>query len=68
DAIADLSARGMAVGILSDSMAARYGDRLAARTIADVETPALLALVWRAGHRPAVRELLAHARRAFAIR
>ncbi|WP_433444743.1 LysR family transcriptional regulator [Nonomuraea sp. CA-141351] len=68
DAIADLAARGMAVGILSDSMAARNGDRLVARTIADVETPALLALVWRAGHRPAVRELLAHARRAFAIR
>ncbi|MEQ4723004.1 LysR substrate-binding domain-containing protein [Nonomuraea sp. B19D2] len=68
DAIADLAARGVAVGILSDSMAARYRDRLTARTIADVEIPALLALVWRAGQRPAVRELLVHARRAFSAR
>ncbi|MEV4108437.1 LysR substrate-binding domain-containing protein [Nonomuraea sp. NPDC049695] len=68
DAIADLAARGVAVGILSASMADRHADRLTARTIADVETPALVALVWRAGHRPAVRELLAHARRAFALR
>jgi DNA-binding transcriptional LysR family regulator len=68
DAIADLAARGVAVGILSISMAERHADRLTARTIADVESPALVALVWRAGHRPAVRELLAHARRAFALR
>ncbi|GAA3262821.1 LysR family transcriptional regulator [Nonomuraea helvata] len=67
DAIADLAARGVAVGILSASMADRHADRLTARTIADVEAPALVALVWRAGHRPAVRELLAHARRAFAL-
>ncbi|MEV0235891.1 LysR substrate-binding domain-containing protein [Nonomuraea sp. NPDC050786] len=68
DAIADLAARGVAVGILSASMTDRHADRLTARTIADVESPALVALVWRAGHRPAVRELLAHARRAFALR
>jgi DNA-binding transcriptional LysR family regulator len=65
DAIADLAARGLGVGVLSESMAARYGDRLTARTIEDVEIPALLALVWRGTHAPAVRELLAHCRRAF---
>ncbi|WP_326559741.1 LysR family transcriptional regulator [Micromonospora sp. NBC_01796] len=65
DAIADLAARGLAVGILSNSMATRYTDRLVARTIDDLETPALLALVWKNAHSPAVRELLVHARRAF---
>lgn len=65
DAIADLAARGLGVGILSESMAARYRDRLTARTVDDVETPALLALIWKDTHNPAVRELLAHGRRAF---
>ncbi|MEV6984480.1 LysR substrate-binding domain-containing protein [Sphaerisporangium sp. NPDC051017] len=66
DAIADLAARGLAVAILSDSMAARYSDRLTARTIDDVETPVLLALTWKSTHSPAVRELLVHSRQAFA--
>ncbi|WP_333769118.1 LysR family transcriptional regulator [Streptomyces sp. IBSBF 2435] len=65
DAIADLAARGLGVGVLSESMAARYTDRLAARVIADIDIPALLALVWRGAHAPAVRELVAHCRRAF---
>jgi DNA-binding transcriptional LysR family regulator len=65
DAIADLAARGLGVGVLSESMAARCTDRLTARPIADVDIPALLALVWRGTHAPAVRELLAHCRRAF---
>jgi DNA-binding transcriptional LysR family regulator len=65
DAIADLGARGLAVGILSESMAARYRDRLTALTIDDIETPALLALIWKSAHSPAVRELLVHSRRAF---
>ncbi|MEV0387739.1 LysR substrate-binding domain-containing protein [Nonomuraea sp. NPDC050643] len=65
DAIADLAGRGMAVAVLSDSMAAHYGDRLTALPIRDVDTPALLALVWRTAHGPAVRELLRYARRAF---
>ncbi|MFD1938979.1 MULTISPECIES: LysR family transcriptional regulator [Nonomuraea] len=65
DAIADLAARGLGVAILSDSMAARYRDRLTAFTIDDVEAPALLALVWKGGHSPAVRELLVHGRQAF---
>ncbi len=66
DAIADLAARGLGVAVLSESMAAHYRDRLTALPIADVTTPALLCLVWRRGTAPALRELLAHARRAFA--
>ena len=65
DAIADLAARDLAVAVLSESMAARHGDRLTARLIEDVETPALLALIWKGGQGPAVRELLAYSRRAF---
>ncbi|WP_067128304.1 LysR family transcriptional regulator [Microtetraspora malaysiensis] len=65
DAIADLAARGLAVAVLSRSMAERYRDRLVTRTIDDLETPALLALVWRGSHSPALRELLVHSRRAF---
>ncbi|MFJ3648587.1 LysR family transcriptional regulator [Streptomyces murinus] len=66
DAIADLAARDLAVAVLSESMAVRYGDRLTARLIEGVETPALLALIWKGGQGPAVRELLAYSRRAFA--
>jgi len=65
DAIADLAARGLGVAVLSESMAASYRDRLTARVIDDVETPALLALIWKGDHNPAVRELLVHSRRAF---
>jgi DNA-binding transcriptional LysR family regulator len=65
DAIADLASRGLGVAILSESMAAHYQDRLTARTIEDVETPALLALVWKRTTDPAVREVLVHSRRAF---
>jgi DNA-binding transcriptional LysR family regulator len=65
DAIADLAARGLGVGILSESMAARHRDRLTALPIHDVEAPVLLALVWRSTRSPAVRELLACSRRAF---
>ncbi|WP_030911085.1 LysR family transcriptional regulator [Streptomyces sp. NRRL F-5126] len=66
DAIADLAARGLGVAVLSESMAARYSDRLTAHTIEDVTTPALLALIWKHTHSPAARALLAHSRRAFA--
>ncbi|MGW7545189.1 LysR family transcriptional regulator [Streptomyces sp. NPDC054770] len=65
DAIADLAARGLGIAVLSDSMAAGHRDRLVARTIDDVEAPALLALVWRSAPHPSVRELLVHSRRAF---
>ncbi|MGQ4514654.1 LysR substrate-binding domain-containing protein [Streptomyces sp. DW26H14] len=65
DAIADLAARGLGVAILSDSMAARYTDRLTAHTIDDIEAPALLSLIWKPSPGPAVRELVAFSRRAF---
>ncbi|MFI6938537.1 LysR family transcriptional regulator [Streptomyces sp. NPDC050418] len=65
DAVAALAARGLGIGILSNSMAAAYGDLLTARTIEDADTPALLALIWKGAHNPPVRELLVHCRRAF---
>ncbi|NEA64220.1 LysR family transcriptional regulator [Streptomyces sp. SID12488] len=65
DAIAYLAARGLGVAVLSESMAANHHDRLTARTIDDVETPALLALVWKSRPSPALRELLVHSRQAF---
>lgn len=65
DAIADLAARGLAVAVLSESMAATYRDRLVPLALEGVETPALLALIWKNTGRPAVRELLVHSRRAF---
>ncbi|MFD6299795.1 LysR family transcriptional regulator [Streptomyces sp. NPDC060235] len=65
DAIVDLAARGLGVAVLSDSMAAGHRDRLTARTIDDVEAPALLALVWRGSDNASVREFLVHGRRAF---
>ncbi|MBD0707976.1 MULTISPECIES: LysR family transcriptional regulator [unclassified Streptomyces] len=66
DAIADLSARGLGVAILSESMATSYTDRLTARPITDAETPAVLALVWKNTLSPAVREMLDYSGRAFA--
>lgn len=65
DAMADLAARGLGVAVLSASMAESYRDRLVARTIEDVEIPALLSLVWRDARGPAAKELLLHCRRAF---
>jgi len=66
DAIADLAARGLGIGILSESMADRYRDRLVTKVIGDVDTPALLALVWRPAPGPAVGAFLTYARRTFA--
>ena len=66
DAIADLAARGLGVAVLSRSMAGHYRDRLIAIPLDDVDTPALLALVWRAAPGPALRGLLACGRQAFA--
>ncbi|WP_405777177.1 LysR family transcriptional regulator [Streptomyces sp. NBC_00859] len=65
DAMADLAARGLGVAVLSESMAARYRDRLVPLPLVDVEAPALLVLAWKKTPSPAVRELLEHSRRAF---
>ncbi|WP_030263825.1 LysR family transcriptional regulator [Streptomyces sp. NRRL B-24484] len=66
DAVADLAARGLGVAVFSASMAAAYADRLTALAIEDATEPALLALVWRPAHGPAVREAVRACRRAFA--
>lgn len=64
DAVADLAARGLGVAVLSESMVTDRPD-LVARTLDDVTAAALLGLAWKDAGRPAVRELLAHCRRAF---
>jgi DNA-binding transcriptional LysR family regulator len=68
DAVADLAQRGLGVAILSESMAAVQDGRLQTLPIADVDIASILALVWRSEPSPALRELLAHARAAFAPR
>ncbi|MFE3515256.1 LysR family transcriptional regulator [Streptomyces sp. NPDC059166] len=65
DAVAGLAARGVAVAVLSPTMAAPHGDRLTVRAIEDARSPALLSLVWKPAHSPAAREFLAYGRHAF---
>ncbi|MFF9070203.1 LysR family transcriptional regulator [Streptomyces sp. NPDC014891] len=65
DAVAGLAARGLGVAVLSESMAASYHDRLVAVPLGDVDTLALLALVWKDRPDPALRALLTHCRRSF---
>jgi DNA-binding transcriptional LysR family regulator len=67
DAVVDLAARGHRLAEDGDAEPAGRGDRVVVRAIDDVGTPALLALVWRSGRGPAVRELLAQCRRAFGV-
>src|ERR1035441_3285812 len=45
-AVADLAIRGLGIAILSESMAASHGGRLNALVIDDIQTPAVLALIW----------------------
>ena len=66
DAVADLAQRGLGVAILSESMAPAQDGRLHALPIADIDIASILALVWRSEPSPALRELLVHARTAFA--
>lgn len=61
DAVADLAARGLAVAVLSASMTEHHRDRLVALPLDDVETPALLVLVWKSTSNPAVREQIGRA-------
>ena len=67
DAIADLAARGLGVAILSDSMAAADDDRLKRLLVADVQTPAVLAVIWTKTKSPALRALLLHVHDAFTV-
>ncbi len=66
DAVADLAQRGLGVAVLSESMAAAQDGRLRAMPIADIDIASILAFVWRPDPSPALRELLVHARAAFA--
>jgi DNA-binding transcriptional LysR family regulator len=64
-AVADLAIRGLGIAILSESMAATHGTRLRALIIDDIQTLAILALIWTETDSPALRELLHHARQTF---
>ena len=63
-AITDLAIRGLGVAILSESMVPNHGG-LKALVLDDIKTPALLALIWRTTHSPALRELLKQSHEAF---
>ncbi len=65
DAIADLAARGLGVAILTESISARYRDRLTALQITDVDSPALLALIWGTTRSPAIDRLVQHCQESF---
>jgi len=65
-AVADLAARGLGVAVLSESIAAVHAGRLASLPLGGPGTTAQLALIWRPSPGPALRELIAHCRRAFA--
>jgi DNA-binding transcriptional LysR family regulator len=66
-AVADLAARGLGVAVLSATMAVDLGD-LTVLPIDGITIPALLAVIWRDSHSPAVRSLLPHLDRAFTAR
>jgi DNA-binding transcriptional LysR family regulator len=66
DAVADLAARGLGVGILSASMLTG-NDQLRPVALDGGAITAALALVWREEHSPAVRALLGRAREAFGV-
>jgi DNA-binding transcriptional LysR family regulator len=65
-AVADLAVRGLGVAVLSVSTAANDDARLKVQTIADVDMPVVLALVWTATKSPALRALLLHNYASFA--
>ena len=63
--VADLAHRGLGIAILSESMAATHSARLKALVIDDVDTLAVLALIWSSVPSPALRGLLPHLRSTF---
>lgn len=65
-AVVDLAIRGLGVAILSESMTRPYERSLKGVVIDDVDIAAGLALIWRTPMGPALRELVVHARLAFA--
>jgi DNA-binding transcriptional LysR family regulator len=67
ESIADLTVRGLGVGILSTSMAARHHARLRVLPIRDITIPALLAVLWRPAASAAARELADYCGTAFHV-
>jgi DNA-binding transcriptional LysR family regulator len=65
DTVCDLAVRGLGVAVLSVSTVAGQHDRLRIVAIDDVETPAVLALIWTATMSPALHELVDHCRETF---
>jgi DNA-binding transcriptional LysR family regulator len=63
--VADLAHRRLGIAILSESMAATHSARLTALLIDDVDTLAVLALVWPSVPTPALKGLLPHLHTAF---
>jgi DNA-binding transcriptional LysR family regulator len=66
DTIADLAFRGLGVAVLSTSTVAAHHDRLHIVPIDDVDTPAVLALIWTSTMSPALHELVRHSHETFA--
>jgi DNA-binding transcriptional LysR family regulator len=64
-AVADLAIRGLGIASLSQSMAASFDGRLKPLAIDDIETAAVLALIWGTTTSPALQELLLHSHAAF---
>jgi len=61
-----LVAVGLGVGILSESMTTQHEGDLARVPVTGIDAPAVLALVWKPAHNPALRELVRHCETAFA--
>ena len=64
-AVADLAARGLGIGVLSESLVVGHENALHPLAIAGAGAPAVLALVWKADAGPALRRLLDRCRSAF---
>lgn len=65
DAIADLCARNVGIGVLSESMAREYADRLSVVPLRGNPVPAVLAAVWSPAPSPAVRAFIPRLAAAF---
>ena len=65
DTVADLAFRGLGVAVLSVSTVAGQHDRLHVVPIDDLETPAVLSVIWTTTMNPALHELVRHCRAAF---
>jgi DNA-binding transcriptional LysR family regulator len=67
DTVADLTERGLGIGILSVSMTANYHHRLTAIPLTGITLPTVLAVVWSPSPSPAVRAFIPPLRAAFGL-